>query len=372
VAWVVPAALPPARVVVVAAIVCIAVLSPVLSAVGAHFGERHWISPKIFWRSSAAGLDLVALFAPNPLHPWFGHLFQGWLSRLPHTFIENVASIPWTVTGILAVAVCTTRAALPRYWIAFTAFFGVLALGPFVHIAGQNIYVPTPWALLRYLPVIGAARMPTRLIAVVMFGVALLLAFSIRALRERVRRPALLVGVASTLLIVEMLPSPRTLHSATVPDLYRIVAADPRPVSVLNLPFGLKDGLSSYGNGTAAAQFFQTVHGKRIIGGYVSRLPTGNVAEYLNRRVTRALIDLCEGRTLTPERRAAVIRRAHDILPTLNIGYVIVNTSRASEDLIRFAHEAFDLTPVATEGERILFRTPLAAPPSVGTSSPLP
>jgi len=30
--------------------------------------------------------------------------------------------------------------------------------------------------------------------------------------------------------------------------------------------------------------------------------------------------------------------------------------------LIRFAKEAFDLEPVATEGERTLFRTPLATP----------
>jgi hypothetical protein len=372
VAWLVPSALPPVRVVVVGAIVCLAVLSPVLWAVGAHVSERHWISPRILWRSSAAGLDLFALLVPNPLHPWFGHFFQGWLSRLPHTFIENVASIPWTVIGILAGAIITARASIPRYWIAFTAFFGWLALGPFVHIAGQNIYVPTPWTLLRYLPVVGAARMPTRLIAVVMFGVAVLLAFAIHALRARVRRPALLVGVASALLFIEMLPSPRTLHSAAVPDFYRLVAADPRRVAVLNLPFGLKDGMSSYGNGTAAAQFFQTVHGKPIVGGYVSRLPTDNVAEYLNRRVTSALIDLCEGRKLTPERRAAVIRRAHEILPTLNIGYVVINTARASDDLIQFARDAFDLTPVATEGERVLFRTPLAAPIAGSASGPIP
>jgi hypothetical protein len=111
-------------------------------------------------------------------------------------------------------------------------------------------------------------------------------------------------------------------------------------------------------------QFFQTVHGKPIVGGYVSRLPTGSVSEYLSRRVTRALLDLCEGRSLTPERRAQVIRRAHEILPALNIGYVVVNRARGpSEELVQFAREAFDLTLVATEGERMLFRTPLAPPP---------
>jgi hypothetical protein len=337
-------------------------IAPVLLPVGAPTGERDWISPKVFWRSSAAGLDLLTLFTPNPMHPWFGGYFGEWLTGLPHTAIENVASVPWTVIGLLLAALWCSRRFAPRYWIAFTLFFGCLALGPFVHVAGRNLYVPTPWAILRYVPIVGAARMPTRVIAVVMFGLALLLAFAIRELRSRVRRPAVLVAVASALLVFEMLPAPRTTYSSAVPGIFSIVAADPRPVSVLTLPFGLRDGLVSYGNNSPTSQFFQTYHGKRLIGGYVSRLPSRDVAEYRRLRVTAALIDLSEGRRLSEERRAAVVRRAHEILPELNIGYVVVNTSRASNELIEFARDAFDLELVATENERMLFRTPLAVP----------
>ena len=38
--------------------------------------------------------------------------------------------------------------------------FGLLALGPFVHVAGINTYVPGPWALLRYVPLIGLVHTP--------------------------------------------------------------------------------------------------------------------------------------------------------------------------------------------------------------------
>jgi hypothetical protein len=124
--------------------------------------------------------------------------------------------------------------------------------------------------------------------------------------------------------------------------------------------------MTSHGSSTSTAQYFQTVHEKPILGGYISRLPADDVAEYLRREVTSALIDLSEGRSLTPERRAAVIRRAHDIQVALNIGYVVANTSRASAELIQFAREAFDLTPIAAEGDRLLFRTPLAAPQLAG------
>ena len=366
VAFAVPCALPPARVIAMAAFVCAAALAPILFAVGSQVGERQWISPKIFWRSSAPGLDLLALVAPNPLHPLFGAPFQAWLRQLPHTYIENVASIPWTVIALFALAVTYARASLPRFWMAFTVFFGVLSLGPFVHVGGLNLYVPTPWALLRYLPIVGAARMPTRLAAVVMFGVAMLAAFAVRELRARSPRPGLLAAAVSALLVFELLPAPRSVHSAEVPNVYRIVAADPRPLVLLNLPFGFRDGMSSHGHSTSTAQYFQTVHEKPIVGGYVSRLPANDVADYLRRQVTSALIDLSEGRSLTPERRAAVVRRAHEMRDVLNIGYVVANTSSASPELIEFARDAFDLTPVVTEGVRVLFRTPLAVPQIAG------
>ena len=360
--WTIPSALPPIRSIVVAGIACAALLVPVIVPVTAPAGERQWINPKVFWRSSAAGLDLVTLVTPSPLHPLFGRFFAGWFESQPHTPIENVASIPWTVIGIVALATWWTRRLTPRYWFVFTAFFVSLSLGPFVHAGGQNLYIPTPWAFLRYMPVVGAARMPPRMTAVVMLGVALLLAFAIRDLKTRVRRPALMASIAGALLFLELLPAPRTTYSAAVPHFFDLVAADPRPVALLSLPFGLRDGMRAFGNPSPASQFFQTHHGKRLIGGYVSRLPSADVAEYTRRRVTAALIDLSEGKALTPKRRADAVRRAHEILPELNIGYVVVNTSRASAELIQFAREAFDLELAAAEGERLLFRTPLATP----------
>jgi hypothetical protein len=365
--WTAPSALPPVRSIVIAALACITVLVPVLLPVSAPMGERHWISPKVFWRSSAAGLDLLTLVTPNPLHPFFGRAFQGWLASLPHTAIENVASIPWTVIAVLVVATWCSRRFAPRYWVVFTVFFGSLALGPFVHFAGHNLYIPTPWALLRYVPIVGAARMPPRMMAVAMLGVALLLAFAIRDLRARAQRPAMLVTVITAALLVELLPAPRTTYSAAVPHFFDMVAADPRPVAVLSLPFGLRDGMMAFGNPSPASQFFQTHHGKRLVGGYVSRLPSADVAVYTRRRVTAALIDLSEGKALTPERRAEVVRRAHEVLDEFNIGYVVVNTSRASRELIQFARDAFDLELAATEGERLLFRTRLATRPTETT-----
>lgn len=379
VAWTRPASLPSWRVVAVGAAAGAVLLSPVVSALVGAAGERQWTRPTVLWRSSAPGLDLFSLFVPNPLNPWFGHLFVDGARLMPGGFVENIGSIPWTLIAVLVAAVGCARLPLPRYWMVFTVVVATLSLGPFVRIGGVMTYLPTPWTLLRYVPVIGAARMPQRMMVLVMLGLALLLAFALHALRERIRdagapawRGRALIIVTVVLLLGEMLPAPRALYSAEVPAVFRIVAADPRPIRVLNLPFGLRDGLSSHGNASAAGQYFQTVHEKQLLGGYLSRLPSGSVRRYRRFAVTRVLMRLSEGAEVSCRRKEVAIEQARALAPTLNIGYVVVDTTATSAELLDFARDAFGLTLVAADGDYALYRTDLAAPSASGPALPAP
>ena len=66
---------------------------------------------------------------------------------------------------------------------------------------------------------------------------------------------------------------PRQLHAGTIPAVFHRIAADPRTdVRVLSLPIGVRDGTSSLGNFNPLTQYQQTVHGKRLVGGYLSRV----------------------------------------------------------------------------------------------------
>lgn len=349
--------LPPFRVVAATAFTCAALLSPVLSAM--QFHESRWISPRVLWRSSAPGLDLLSFFVPNPTHPLFGWLFEDGLRQSPGGFVENVAAIPWTVIVCVTFGAWFAWRRMPRFWLLLTAGFTLLALGPFVRIAGVMTYVPTPWALLRYVPVIGAARMPPRFSIVVMLGMAVLLAFAMRELRALVRRPRLFTAGVGMLLVIELVPAPRVLHTAAVPSVYSAIAEDERPLRVLNLPFGLRDGLSSYGNTTAAWQYYQTVHQKPILGGYVSRLPQADIDYYQSRRVLRHLMTLSAGRSTSAERTIEAIARARETRNELRIGWVVIDTRRCSTELIEFAREAFELRFVTSDGPHHLYRSRL-------------
>jgi hypothetical protein len=361
--------LPPARVTGTVAVTCAAIVAPVLSAMGDEIRQPNgWLSPPVFWRSSAPGVDLLSFFLPNPLHPLVNGMFDAGLRSSPGGLVENVASIPWTLFGVLAVAVVFAGTRLPRRWVAWTVFFTLLALGPFIRVAGVMTYVPTPWTLLRYVPVIGAARMPPRFAILVMLGVAMLVAFALRDLRARSRRPWLITAVVTLLLVIETIPAPRTLHSATAPAVYRTIAADPAPVRVLNLPFGLRDGLSSYGNTTAAWQFYQITHEKQIMGGYLSRLPAADLASYQARLVMKTLMDLSAGRPVSPQRLDRAIARAKENRAEHRIGYVVVDVGRCSPQLVDFAQRAFELRFVESDGPYHLYRTWSAREPAIVTS----
>ena len=100
-------------------------------------------------------------------------------------------------------------------------FFGALTLGPFIFIGGVNTYVVGPWALLRYVPLVSAARMPGRFAIVLMMAFAVIFALALRHVRARWGdRRGLVLAVVAALLAFELAPLPRQLYAASVPDIY--------------------------------------------------------------------------------------------------------------------------------------------------------
>jgi hypothetical protein len=239
--------------------------------------------------------------------------------------------------------------------------FGLLALGPFVHVAGLNTYIAGPWAFLRYMPLVGLARSPARFAVVMMLAIAVLFALALTWLGRRYPgRRRWILAAAAVVLAIELVPLPRVLHSAEIPPLYRHVAAAPRHVKVLELPFGIRSGASSVGNFTARTQFYQTAHGKTIMGGYLSRLSPRRVEEVRADPVRNALAILSENQRLTPAQETALLARGPAFVRTWNIAFVVIDRSLASDVLSGTAIKALRLRHVETNGLLALYATDAA------------
>ena len=329
-----------------------ALLSPVLYAVGLRIADGRWDPQRIFWRSSPKGVDLAAFFLPNPNHPLAPDTIRAWLSTpRPDAYFENVASL--SLVALLTI-VFAWRAGwrVPRLWGGLALVFGALALGPFVHVAGLNTHVPGPWAFLRYVPVLGLARTPSRFSIVVALMVAILFAAALAwAGRRWPHRRRTIVAAAAALLIVELLPAPRPLYSAAVPAIYRRIAPAPADVRVLELPFGIRDGTSSVGNFTARSQYFQTVHGKPLIGGYLSRVSRRRFTDTRRDPMLDALIWLSEGRELDASRWRSLIEAGPAFAERAKVGFVVIDRRRTTPAMREFAVRAFGLQLIDTDGD---------------------
>ena len=339
----------------VAALVAAVMLSPVLYAVGIRIRDAGFESSHIRWRTSPPGVDLIAFVLPNPNHPLAPDAIRAWLTPRPDQYLENVASLPLVALAAIAIAI---RAGWrpPRVWTVITVTFALLALGPFVHVAGINTHVPGPWAFARYLPLIRLARTPARLAIVAMLGLSVLFAAAVSHIGNQwPRRRALMLSCVATLLLFELCPAPRPLYSASVPAFYAQIGADPADVRLLELPVGVRDGTSSVGNFTARSQFFQTVHGKPLIGGYLSRVSRRRIAEVRQEPMLDALITLSDGGTLDPARQRALIDRGPEFMRRARVGYVVIDDTRTPPRLRDFAVHALRLHHVATDGSFDLF-----------------
>lgn len=347
----------PIKALIVAALACIGPLSPVLYGISTRVGAGTFVSPKIFWRSSPRGVDALAFFTPNPQHPLMRWLHGDQLATAPTIFVEYTAALSLIAMAIIVIAMWRARYRPPAAWAGVTIGFALLALGPFVYIDGVNTYVPGPWALLRYVPVVGLARTPTRFAVLASIGLAVLMAGALAALGTRWPHRRRMIGaVAGLLLVFELWPAPRTLYSAEISPVYHRIAQDTRDVRVLVLPFGVRDGTWETGNFRPRTQFNQTRHGKALIGGYLSRISPRRVERMRQDYPTLdALIALSENRPMAPEVAAVLRERGDRLIMQGNVGYVVIDSRFIPADRAQLVIETLRLTEIQRDDYLTLY-----------------
>ena len=352
--------MPPAvllRMALTAAVATTVLLSPVLYTLSVRLADGGELHGQIFWRSGPKGVDLLALFTPNPVSKLFGHQARAWLTGLNNGFVDNVAALTIVATLLVFVAAWRYRFRPPPMWSALTLLFGALALGPFINIGGVNTFVIGPWALLRYVPIVSGARMPGRFAIVLMMAFAIVFALALRHIRTATgdRRGLVLAGVAA-LLALELAPLPRQLFAAPVPELYRIIASDPRDVRVMGIPLGFADGERGEGRYDGSSQYYQTFHQKPIVGGGLSRISDRQRQRQRMFPVIRLLLRLSEGTAVSEREIARARRAAPNFIRRSRLGYVVVDTRAASPQLRELTIDILDLEKIAESDGRELYR----------------
>ncbi len=236
------------------------------------------------WGATAKlGADLAAFVTPPP-----GSLLYGDIGAELYEVFSGGNAVEGTVfTGYIALGLavfCAVRlhsVEVIKPWLWSTLGFFLFSLGPLLHIGGDFVFslgpvrfaLPLPYIILRYLPLVKGARVPARFDIMVALGLAVLVAFALWHLRSHWRRADSWTMLIALLVCLEYVRSPYPTAKIEVPVAYEEIALDTRDVVVLDIPLGWRTGWGDTGRSLDRQQLYQIVHGKRLVGGFASRIP---------------------------------------------------------------------------------------------------
>ena len=153
---------------------------------------------------------------------------------------------------------------------------------------------------------------------------------------------------------------PRPLFAGTVPAVFHRIARDPRPdVRVLSLPFGVRDGTSSLGNFNPETQYHQTVHAKRLVGGYLSRVTREQKQSLLRFPVLESVLTLSApgSQQLSETQRRRAFASRDRFMLTAKLAYVVTDDAHTSPQLRAYAEELFRLERIESADGYTLYVT---------------
>ena len=300
--------------------------------------------------------DLAGLLAPTMLHPLLGNLVGRWTSVL---HFDKGQHLYFGLMVWLLAALGWARTRRPRtlLWVLSGAAFLALSLGPVLQVNGKQIALPMPFQAFQELPFFKANRYPSRYGVMAGLSLAVLSGMGVaRLVRGRHRTVAL--ALVSAVFLLENLSVPLPLSDMRVPPLYRVLADDKRDSAVLDLPLAWRNGFRVTGAQDVAimfGQFYQTEHGKRLLGGNTSRNPEFKFQYFSEMPVLQSIVALERGHPLTDAVKAADRQVAPEILSSLGVTHVVVRAPPVDEALQRYVEEVLPTRLLAEEGGMRLY-----------------
>lgn len=218
--------------------------------------------------------DALSIVTPSFLNPLFAGL--DYPRRVLGTNIVEGTGYVGIIASLLAMlAVWRVRAA--RGWLLFALALWVISLGPLLKVLDTPLtfatdelvsYIPLPFALFSYLPVVDTIRTPGRANLTIGLAVAVMAGYGFMWATMRLRRApvmwaaafALIAAVTVEYQLVWGFPA----VTAHIPDEIRALRDDDSVRAVLNLPH---DNLLV----AKEAMYLQTGHHKPLVAGFISR-----------------------------------------------------------------------------------------------------
>ncbi len=308
--------------------------------------------------------DLLGFLIPTMHHPLFGSLVE----RFNFDYTVGQHLYLGYVTLALAVVgvVWGWRRRSSKFWLLSAVVFWLLTLGPALRVNGHDTGLPLPFALLAQMPFFKGNRYPSRYSVMLALSLAVLAGFGLAATLSwiskkrpsaaalgRLLRPTTLLLLAA-LLLFEHLSVPLPLSDMRVPPVYQAIADMPGDWTLLDVPVAWRNGFRVTGTLDPIImfeQYYQTVHGKRLLAGNISRNPALKFQYFTEAPILNTLIALETGHRIDPAVIDEDRKLAPDVLRFFNIRMVVVHPAQAGSDAVSYIETALPVRPLGAQGE---------------------
>jgi len=327
--------------------------------------------------------DLLGFFIPTMYHPLLGSLVEQF--DFDHTVGQHLF-LGYSVLALALVGVVACwRRSVVKFWALSAIVFWLLTLGPTLRINGHDTGLPLPFALVAQLPFFEGNRYPSRYSVLLFLSLAVLLAFGGRAAIDKLQvssssrtRPRWLLAACcllfGALLLFEHLSAPLPTSDMGVPPIYQTIAQEmPGDFALLDLPVAWRNGFRVTGTQHPTImfqQYYQSVHGKRILAGNTSRNPPFKFQYFTEAPVINTLIALETGHQVDLAVVDADRALAPDVLRFFNIQAVIVRPAQTGSGMIPYIEATMPVARFYDDGEMAAYRVDLPSWPEMWTIEP--
>ena len=181
-----------------------------------------------------------------------------------------------------------------------------------------------------------------------------LTAVAVAEWRANAKRGIPVVLVVAVAVIADYLPAPFPLISLNHPAVYDELRDRAEAGAVCELPLGLRDGFGQQGAFDDGVLFYQTIHQRPMVGGFVARLSRTVTDAYENDPLLAGLVSLSaravDNAVALPDRQLASTKLREN-----RIRFIVLNRHRASSNLIAYVEGVLPLTLVAEHDGRSLY-----------------
>jgi hypothetical protein len=216
------------------------------------------------------------------------------------------------------------------------------------NLDGLEVTFPLPFALLHYIPLINANRVPNRFGIPLTMTLAVLVGYAVAWLNQQIseaaNRPPSVAKLAPhsllltpyslllistflilTLLLFDQYSVPLPLTDARIPPVYEQIGAEPEEFALMQLPLGWRNSYGTLGAERTQLQYYQAAHQRPMLGGNTSRNPAFKFDYYRHIPLFYALTETELYRPVDETILQQARQQASELMTLYNIKYLVIH-----------------------------------------------